>query len=171
MVWEVCAVGNAAGLQRCGSGVCTPQLAVCSRSLNYTQWRIGHVWHQHSKYSLALSNWVVNYHFYVQFKKYHESHAPPETCCKTKFLFLAVCALTLHLEAVPYSMLLLRRRSEGRDLFCSHTCQTKGCSESWHVPHSHRELVQCAWQSDYVLLHREDKAPLTGLALFIHLFI
>lgn len=45
-----------------------------------------------------------------------------------------------------------------------------GFSESWHVPHSQREVIQCAWQSDYVLLYREDKAPLTGLAFFIHLF-
>lgn len=87
MVWEVCAVGNTAGVQRCGSGVCTSQLTICSRSLDYTQWRIRHVWHKHSKYSFALSNWTVNYHFYVQFKKYHKGHAAAETRCKTnKFL-------------------------------------------------------------------------------------
>lgn len=171
MVWGVCAVRNAAGVQMCGGGVRTPQLTVCSRSLNYTQWRIRHAWRPHSKYSLALSNWIVNYHFYFQFKKYHKGHAALETCCKIKFLLLAVCALTLHLQADPYSMLLLRRQTEGRDLFCSHTCWTMGFSESWHVPHSQREVIQCAWQSDYMLLYREDKASLTGLAFFIHLFI
>lgn len=144
--------------------------AVCSWSLNCTQRRIRHVWHQHRKHSLALSNWIVNYHFYVQFKKYPKGHAAPETCCKTKFLLLVVWALTFHLEAVPYSMLLLRRQTEGRDLFCSHTCWTMGCSESWHVPHSQREVTECSWQSDYVLLYREDKAPLTGLYSFIHSF-
>lgn len=119
MVWEVCAVETLLGRR----GVCTPQLSVCSRSLSYTQWRIRHVWHRHSKYSLALSNWIVNYHFYVQFKKHHKGHAAPETCCKTKFLLLAVCALTLGLEAVPYSVLLLARQTEGRGWFCSRTCQ------------------------------------------------
>lgn len=110
---------------------------------NYTRWRIRSIWHPYSKYSLALSNWIVNHLFYFQFKKYHKGYTAPEMGCKTKFLLLVVCALPLFLEADPCPVVLLRRGTQERCLFCSRAFWTVCCSESWHVPHSQLGGTAC----------------------------
>lgn len=112
--WKCC-LGTETGWWWCSHAATHRQ----QQQVNYTHRRIRSIQHPYSKYSLVLSNWIVNYHFYFQFKKYHKGYTAPEMCCETKCLLLVVCALPPYLEADPCPGLLHRRQTEERCLFCS----------------------------------------------------